>query len=367
MLKIAQHYDAPIYVAEYNKEATFEEFKELEINVVGKRHGGIPPYGRAAQGLNYGFAFLNYKIDEDYDVINAHIAPSHWIRKNNERVLWYCHTPLREVWDLYKYRMHLRKFYKRPIYMVGAYAVRHIDRKIVKDIEYIIANSNNTKSRLVKYFGRLDADVLNGGVEIELYQNNGNDKYFFYPSRYSPNKRQLYAIEAFNIFKKNYKSKQGKFKLVLSGAVSKDKFYYDYYLKVKERANVVGDVEVLEDVDDERLIDLYSRCTAVLYAPINEDYGLVPIEGMASGKPIIAVNEGGPKETIINEKVGYLINSEKEMAEKMKLLADHPNMVDELGKRGIARAKRYYSWEHFFEVFDKALYKVAKKNEEDKE
>jgi glycosyltransferase involved in cell wall biosynthesis len=358
VLKIAQHYDAPIYVAEYDKNATFEEFEELDINVITNNKKTT---SRFMQGLRYK-TFLNYKIEEDYDVINAHIAPSHWIRKLNERVLWYCHTPIREVYDLYKYRQSLRPLYKRPLYALGAYFVRSIDKKIVNDIEYIFANSENTKSRITKYYGRRDAKVLNGGVEIERFRNEGNDKYFFYPSRFSPNKRQLYAIEAFNLFKKKYK--KGDYKMIIAGAVSKDPFYYNYYLKVKERAKRVGDIEIIEDIDDERLIDLYSRCSAVVFPPINEDYGLVPLESMASGKPVIAINEGGPKETIKDGKTGYLINSEIEMAEKMQSLAENPDLVNELGKNGLKHVKAHYSWDHFFEVFNKALYKVSKMSKE---
>jgi len=359
VLKIAQHYDAPIYVAEYNKDTTFAEFEELDVNVITK--GEKYAKSRATQGLKYGLSFLNYKIEEDYDVINAHIAPSHWIRKLNDRVLWYCHTPLREIYDLYKYRQSLRPIYKRPFYALGATAVKWIDKKVVNNIEYIFANSENTKSRIVKYYGRTDAEVLNGGVEIERYRNEGDDNYFFYPSRFSPNKRQLYTVEAFNIFKKKYK--KSNYKLVLAGAVSKDPFYYDYYVKVKERAQRVGDIEILEDVDDERLLDLYSKCTAVLYTPVNEDYGLVPLEGMASGKPIIAVNEGGPKETVEDKKTGYLVNSEKEMADKMLAFAYDKDLAEQLGKNGLKRVRKYYSWDHFFEVFDKALYRVSKNKE----
>ena len=62
---------------------------------------------------------------------------------------------------------------------------------------------------------------------------------------------------------------------------------------------------------------MYSKCTAVLYPPLNEDYGLVPLEAMASGKPIIAANEGGPKETIADNKTGILVNSAEEMANAM--------------------------------------------------
>ncbi|MFI5412803.1 MAG: hypothetical protein ACHQX1_02835, partial [Candidatus Micrarchaeales archaeon] len=81
LLKVAQHYKAKIYTAEYKKEATFPEYKDLDIEVVGKRGlSGMLPYGRVAQGINYGLTFYNFKIKDDYDVINPHMAPGHWIR-----------------------------------------------------------------------------------------------------------------------------------------------------------------------------------------------------------------------------------------------------------------------------------------------
>ena len=87
------------------KDNTFEEFKDLDVNVIGKGiHLQALPYGRVSQGLNYGLSFYNLKLKEDYDVINAHMAPSHWIRNRNERVLWYVHTPFRDVYDLYEFR-----------------------------------------------------------------------------------------------------------------------------------------------------------------------------------------------------------------------------------------------------------------------
>ena len=120
ILKIAQHYKAPIYVAEYDEKSTFEEFSDMDVRVITKgKASGMLPYGRAAQGLDYGLSFYGLALGEEFDVINAHMAPSHWIRNKNERVLWYCHTPLRDVYDLYHYRMSMRKWYTRPIYMAG--------------------------------------------------------------------------------------------------------------------------------------------------------------------------------------------------------------------------------------------------------
>jgi glycosyltransferase involved in cell wall biosynthesis len=361
LLKIAQHYDTPIYTAEYDAEGTFPEFKELNVEVIGRNKAfGLLPYGRAAQGLNYGLSFYGIKITEDYDVINAHIAPSHWVRNRNPGVLWYCHTPLREVWDMYSYRLSLKKGYQKPVYIAGASAVRFIDRRMAKRVEVILANSGNTRSRIVKYFGREDAEVLNGGIDYETFRNDGDDKYFFYPSRFSPNKRQLYAVEAFKRFKKNKKG----YKLILGGALSKDKFFYDYYLKVVEAAKKAGDVQIITDYDEDRYRDLMARATAVLYTPVNEDYGLVPMETMASGKPIIAVNEGGPRETVDDRKTGFLVNSEEEMAGRMRYVAEHPSIARKMGKEGIATVRKKYSWENFFRVFDKKLAKVVKIREE---
>ena len=357
LLKIAQHYKAKIYTIEYDKAATFSEFSELDVEVISKETLlRILPYGRVAQGLSYGLGFYNMRIKDDYDVINAQVAPSHWIRNNNDRVLWYCHTPLRDIYDLYGFRLSMKKAYQKPIYIIGAKAVRCIDKKVIKKIELIVANSDNIKSRVIKYFGRADTQVLGGGVEYESYHEGGDEKYFLYPSRMSPNKRQDYAIRAFEIFKR----KIGGYRLLLVGPVSKDGFYYDYYKKVAEQAKRVGDVEIVDDVGDAEMKDLYADATAVLYTPMDEDYGLVPLEAMASYKPIISVNEGGPKKTIIDKETGFLVNSEDEMAMRMKEIAENPSLAKAMGKSGRIRVQKEYSWERFFEQFDKHLSKVAK-------
>jgi glycosyltransferase involved in cell wall biosynthesis len=360
MLKVAQHYKAKIYTTEYNKNSTFPEFKNLDVEVIGKRAvSGLIPYGRVAQGINYGLTFYNYKINDDYDVLNPHMAPAHWIRHNNERVLWYCHTPLRDVWDLYSYRMKLKSVYQKPVYAVGAKIVRAIDRSVIKEIESIVANSANTRSRLVKYFGRNDAKVLHGGIDYQLYKNRGDDRFFFYPSRMSPNKQQHIAIEAFVRFRKMIK-KGKQYKLVLAGPVSTDKFYAEYCERVQSFAARVGNVEILTAVSDAKIKDLYSRCTAVLYPPINEDYGLVPLEAMASGKPVIAKNEGGPRETIEEKKTGFLVNDPEHMAKMMLWVVQNPALAEQMGKRGMSSVKAHYNWDRFFRAFDKELNRVKK-------
>ncbi len=352
VLKIAQHYKAPIYVAEYDPVNTFEEFRKLDVRIIPRR-GVLSrlPYGRASQGLNYGLGFYNLDLQDEFDVINAHMAPGHWAANRNERVLWYCHTPLRDIYDLYEYRMSMRKPHTKPLYILGAAAVRAIDQGVVKKIPYIIANSPNTKSRVSKYYQRNDAKVLGAGVDYKNFSNRDDQRYFFYPSRISPNKRQDYAIEAFKIFSRKVKG----YRLIICGPVSKDKLYYNYYRKIYESAKGLSKVEFLTKIPEKRQIELFSRCTAVLYPPMNEDYGIVPLEAMASGKPIIAVNEGGPKQTILHNKTGMLVNSPEEMAIAMERVARDGELAARLGKAGRKRVEKEYSWERFFTEFNKYL------------
>ncbi len=357
LLKVAQHYDAAIYTCEYKKGSTYPEFKDLDIRVMGRGSAfKLLPYGRVSQGLEYGLTFWNLKIKDDYDVLNPHQAPGHWASNNNDRVLWYCHTPLRDFWDLYEFRMKLKKPHQRPVHYVGVKVGRAMDRIAVGKIGTIIANSENTRSRLIKYFGRRDAKVLGGGIDYKLYSNNGDGKYFYYPSRISPNKRQLYAIDAFGMFKKRKKG----YKLVIVGPLSTDRLFLDYYDKVVKRAKEVGDVIVTPNVTEDKLRSQYSMATAVLYPPINEDYGLVPLEAMAAGKVPIVANEGGPTVTVLDKITGFHIGSEREMAERMLYVADHPSVAKAMGRRGAARVRKHYSWERFFDVFDRELQKVKK-------
>ncbi len=357
ILKIAQHYDAKILTLEYNKKTAFPEFSKLDIEVLGNDSpvSKILPY-RASQGFRYGYNFYRMKIKEDYDVLNPHISPSEWIRQNNERVLWYCHTPPREVYDLYSVRMQGRSAKDKLIYAAMTKTYKFIASRVIKNIEEIATNSETTNQRIKRYFNR-PATVINPGIDYERFMNNGDDNFFFYPSRILVNKRQDYVIEAFKHFSR--KSKGRKYRLVIAGTVSKDPEHQAYLKRLKD-ASKGYDIEIIENISDARLREMYSRSSAVLFAAINEDYGFIPLESMSSSKPIISVNEGGPKETIVDGKTGFLINSPAQMAEKMKFIVEHPAIEERMGREGRRRVEQNYSWELFFEKFDPLLKKAEK-------
>ncbi|MEM0159826.1 MAG: glycosyltransferase family 4 protein [Candidatus Micrarchaeaceae archaeon] len=356
ILKIAQHYGAKIYTIEYNKRTTFPEFGDIDIEIIGKK---VPlaeslPY-RASQGLNYGYNFYNFKMpNADYDLINAHISPSEWIRHKNPKVLWYCHTPPREVYDLYSVRSKGRSYKEKIIYATFTRTYKFIMKGIINKIEAIATNSKNTQERIRNYFSR-SSTVINPGVDVRDYRNIDYEKFFIYPSRIIPTKRQDYVIDAFAKFQRRTKSGM---KLIIAGALSKDKEHIEYFrsLQAKGVKNLIFKI----NVGEKEMRNMIARSTAVLFAAVNEDFGMVPIEAMASEKPIISVNEGGPRETIINGKTGYLVNSTEEMARKMQFIAEHVDVAEELGRRGRRHVEENYSWEAFFEKFDRIARRVAK-------
>jgi alpha-1,3/alpha-1,6-mannosyltransferase len=123
-----------------------------------------------------------------------------------------------------------------------------------------------------------------------------------------------------------------------------------------------SDGDILLDVPNKKLVDLFSRCYSVLYSPVNEDFGIIPLEAMASGKPCIAVNEGGPKEVVLNNKTGFLVDSEADMARKMSLIASNPDKAERMGRAGRRLARSKYSWKAFMKRFRVRLREACKRS-----
>ena len=97
-------------------------------------------------------------------------------------------------------------------------------------------------------------------------------------------------------------------------------------------------------ISEKELIKAYSQALLVLYTPIREMFGIVPIEAMAAGVPVIAANEGGPKETIINGQTGFLVEAdESKIAEKINQLK-HSDIRMGMSENARNRAKKF-TWD----------------------
>ncbi len=352
VLKIAEHFRAKVYCVHYEPEHTYPGFRDLDIITIKKGlQSRLPLERRLSASLEAGMYFYNLKMD-DYDVVSAVQPPSEFVRNRNAPVLWYCNSPTRGAFDLYQMQMRRRNPLSKAVFWASVQAFKRYEFKVVPKIEYIFANSVNVQARIKKYLHR-DSEVLYLGVEAEKFSCRGYENFFFYPSRIVPEKRMEYVIEAF----KEFSAKHPGWKLVIAGGLS-DRPEHARYLKTLQSIST-PDVSIEANVDDERLNDLYSRCQAVMYAPIQEDFGLVPLEGMASSKPCISVNEGGPRETIRDGEDGFLVDSPRQMAQRMAQLADDPELCVRMGRQGREKVLRDFGWDRFLKRFGEKAGELA--------
>jgi glycosyltransferase involved in cell wall biosynthesis len=105
---------------------------------------------------------------------------------------------------------------------------------------------------------------------------------------------------------------------------------------------VNGRIEFTGRVDDERLADLYARCLAVYYAPVDEDFGMVPYEAFLSEKPVVTTTDaGGPLEIVRDRETGIVVAPEAAaLARACVYLAAHTEEAKAWGKAGKSVAER---------------------------
>ena len=219
-----------------------------------------------------------------YDVV---LSSSHAVAKAARRApgathVCYCFTPMRYVWDLYDdYFGAGAPLAMRALMPPVAAALRRWDRRTSRRIDRIAAISRFVAARIRRVWDR-DADVIYPPVDVARFTiaDDGPDDFYLVVSALVPYKRVDLAVAA--------ATRMGR-RLVVVGAGPEAR---------RLRAIAGPSVEFLGWRDDAEVAALYARCRAVLF-PSVEDFGIVPLEAMAAGRPVVAFGVGGATETVI--------------------------------------------------------------------
>jgi glycosyltransferase involved in cell wall biosynthesis len=295
--------EAPIYTAKYNPKQIPENIRKREI---------IYPKGilnRVTEKLF--FLFRMPTIFEGFDFRDFDIIVSSgttWnkgiLTKPEQMHVTYIHTPPR---FLYKYSQESTKWEKpifKPIYSYLVNFLRLWDYTAAQRPDYLVTNSKTTQKRIRKFYGR-EATVIYPPVDISFEMEDTMRKaevpYFLAIGRLSKYKNFDLLIETFNKI---------KFKLVIVGTGIEEE-------NLKKLAG--ENIEFKGRVSDKEKHSLIENCLGLINPVVDEDFGIVPVESMAHGKPVLAHRSGGHLETVIENETGMFFDEDsiKSLSEKL--------------------------------------------------
>jgi glycosyltransferase involved in cell wall biosynthesis len=235
-----------------------------------------------------------------YDlIVSSESGPAKGVlAPSTARHVCYCHTPMRYLWDLYPaYRQEwTASAWKRAAMAPLANYLRLWDYSTAARVDEFVANSANVARRIWKTYRR-EARVIYPPVNVESFYWKEPEDYYLVVSELVAYKRIDAAVRAF--------SKDGR-RLRIVGQGPE-------YGELKRMAR--GNVEFCGRVTDDELRELYARSRALLL-PGEEDFGMTPVEALASGKPVIALGRGGALESVpLTDPVGgVLYDSPEDLA-----------------------------------------------------
>jgi glycosyltransferase involved in cell wall biosynthesis len=239
-----------------------------------------------------------YSLDlRKYDVIvvssaGTYTSPNFIRRNKNSTLITYYHTPPRYLYGYPVANDWRSNIFRRILLVLGKipmFFLRILDKESAKIPEHVIANSKEVAGRIKRFYGR-EASIIYPPVEIPDYTSEVEERnYYLIGSRVSRHKGHDIAIKAFT--KLGYPLK------VFGGTFAS--YGLDQFKK-----DAGSNIEFLGEVTDEEKLKLMRGAKAFVYPSEQEDFGIVAVEAMAAGTPVIALGQGGPLETIVEGKTG---------------------------------------------------------------
>jgi glycosyltransferase involved in cell wall biosynthesis len=193
----------------------------------------------------------------------------------------YCHSPMRYLWDFYHAYRNGRSMdaISRPIFGLASHYLRLWDAASARRVDHFVANSRTVAARIRKHYGR-EAAVIHPPVEVGSgYLASRIDDYYLAVGQLVDYKRMDLAIEACNRLGR-------RLHIVGEG---------EQYRRLRRLAG--PSIVFCGALSDNDLYEQYAHCRALLF-PGEEDFGIVPVEAMSFGRPVLAYGRGGATETV---------------------------------------------------------------------
>ena len=288
--------------------------------------------------------------------------------KHSPKILFYCHFPDQL---LTKPGGFLKTAYRMPL--------NYLEEQTTGAADGVLVNSKFTSRIFSETFKTLNItpDVLYPSLVTKSFDKAPKDgnvsevpdssTVLLSINRYERKKNLPLALKAFKLMEKILsKHEWDRLHLVLAGGYDSRNLenleHYDELTVIAENLEIKDKVTFLRSPSDEIKVKLLNRCRLLFYTPTNEHFGIVPLEAMYLSRPVIAVNSGGPTETIVHDQTGFLCESEPEdFANAAARIVKDFKLGEKMGELGRKRVEQRFSFEAFTEKLDKIVLSLVDK------
>jgi glycosyltransferase involved in cell wall biosynthesis len=295
-LMLARALKADIITSDVSQEAIQRlGYEDIRIRSLGKTVK-LPPLKQ----ISASFLFATCDFSDEYDFFIFSGNWSHYAARKHQPNLWYCYTPVRAFYDLRETTIARQpNVVRRFLAASWIWVHQWLDQRSVRNLDQLVAISLTVQQRIKKYHNR-SSEVIYPPVDTNKFRCKEYGDFWLAVNRIYPEKRIDLQFDVFRMLPDE--------KLIIVGGYAEG----DHASKYNEQLikNIPKNVEMRGEVSEAELMDLYARCKGLICTALDEDFGLTPIEAMASGKPVVAADEGGFKETVISGRTGWLVKAD---------------------------------------------------------
>ncbi|HEY3422921.1 MAG TPA: glycosyltransferase [Methanocellaceae archaeon] len=325
VLTLARHLNADIITTNVDYDLIsrmgFDDVRVISLGTLT----GIEPLKQIQ--ATWKFAACDFRGKYDFYIFSGNWA--HHASKRHRPNLYYCHAHVRVFYDLKEQTVKaLRNPLKRLLARAWIYAHSYYDKRSIARVDRIVANSRCIARRIKKYLGR-ESVVVYPPSDTSRFEYAGDEGFWLSVNRLFPEKRIEVQLGAF--------ARMPDQNLVIIGGGDRGEYSGSYARMIKE--NLPPNVRLVSDLPEEKLIEYYGRCRGFIATSENEPFGMAAVEAMASGKPVIAVNEGGFVESVLDGRTGRLIRCSED--ELIRAVREVGRYAADFRDACIARSKKF--------------------------
>jgi len=288
--------------------------------------------------------FIN---NEDYDVVlseqDRFTMSPFFLKYIQIPSVYYCQQPLRNdkiLEEILKVDTESYNPIKKAFHARNLNNTFKIDSTNAKHASYIIANSYFSRESILRDYG-LNCFVSYLGIDTDSFKplNIPKEDFALSVGSCAPSKGYDFIIRSLALINRKIRPK-----FIIASNHSPPK-WKNYIENLANKLKV--ELTILDLVNDHELIELYNKAKIVLYAPYLEPFGLIPIESMSCGTPVVAVKEGGVRESVLHNETGLLIDRDETLfAQAILELSMDDEKRYKMSKKGITTVQKFWTFQH---------------------